>query len=150
MLSVTSSSPDETLALGMRLAGLLRPGDIVLLNGRLGSGKTLLASGIASGLGVDQQVTSPTFVLVRRYRGFLELTHADVYRLGSTAEFDDLGLTEEASDGVLVIEWGGVVAAQVGADHLSVEIGLTEDGDRRFVFRPSGTWCDRNLGDLAA
>lgn len=150
MLAVTTSSPDETLALGMRLAGLLRPGDIVLLNGRLGSGKTLLASGVADGLGVDDPVTSPTFVIVRRYKGFLSLTHADMYRIGSTGEFDDLDLIEEAADGVLIIEWGAPVAQQVGPDHLVVQIDVVGEHERQISFRPSGLWCERNLGELAA
>jgi len=150
MLVVTTSSPDETIALGMRLAGLMRPGDIVLLNGRLGSGKTLLTSGLADGLGVDEPVTSPTFVIVRQYEGFLRLTHADMYRIGSTGEFDDLDLIEESSDGVLVIEWGAPVAAQVGADHLAIDIVVIDETTRRLTFRPSGGWCERDLEELAA
>ena len=150
MLSVMSSSPDETLALGMRLAGLLRAGDVVLLNGRLSSGKTLLTSGIADGLGVENRVTSPTFVIVRRYQGFLELIHADAYRLTSTGEFDDLDLIEQAAEGVLIIEWGAPIAAHVGTDHLAVEIEIVAEDSRCFGFRPSGIWCDRNLEVLTA
>lgn len=150
MLELTTSSPDQTLALGMRLAGLMRAGDVVLLNGRLGSGKTLLTSGIAGGLGVDDPVTSPTFVIVRHYEGFLGLTHADMYRLGSTGEFDDLDLIRQAADGVLVIEWGAPVAALVGADHLAVDIEVVGEEARKFVFRPSGRWCGRDLEELKA
>ncbi len=150
MLAVTTTSPDETRALGMRLAGMLRAGDVVLLNGRLGAGKTLFTSGIADGLGVDVPVTSPTFVIVRRYKGFLPLVHADMYRIASTGEFDDLDLVEEATDGVLVIEWGAPVAAQIGADHLGVEIERLDESSRRFAFHPSGVWCERNLGELTA
>lgn len=150
MLVVTTSSPDETIALGMRLAGLMRAGDIVLLNGRLGSGKTLLTSGIAGGLGIDDPVTSPTFVIVRQYNGFLRLTHADMYRIGSFGEFDDLDLIEEAADGVLVIEWGAPVVTQIGRDHLAIEIEVIDEFTRCFTFRPSGAWRGRDLEELAA
>lgn len=150
MLAVTTTSPDATRALGMRLAGMLQPGDIVLLNGRLGSGKTLFTSGIADGLGVDVPVTSPTFVIVRQYKGFLPLIHADMYRITSTGEFDDLDLVEESVDGVLVIEWGAPFAAQVGLDHLAVAIDIVDDTSRRIAFQPSGSWSGRNLAELAA
>ena len=149
MFAATTSTPDAPRTLGMRLAGLLRAGDIVLLNGRLGSGKTLLTSGIADGLGVEDPVVSPTFVIVRQYDGFLSLTHADMYRIGSSGEFDDLDLIEEASSGVLVIEWGAPVASQVGRDHLAVDITIAEDESRTFAFRPSGVWSERNLGELS-
>ena len=114
MTEVRSTSPQETLALGRRLATLLEAGDVVLLAGKLGSGKTLLVSGVAEGLGIAGPVVSPSFVLVREYRdGFLPLIHADVYRLGSTAEFDDLELPDSANEGVLLIEWGSAVAGSV-------------------------------------
>ena len=150
MFAVTTTSPDATRALGMRFAGMLRPGDIVLLNGRLGAGKTLFTSGIADGLGVEVPVTSPTFVIVRRYKGFLPLIHADMYRIASTGEFDDLDLVEEATDGVLVIEWGAPIASQIGVDHLAVSIDVVDESTRRFGFQPSGIWCERNLGELSA
>ena len=85
---LTSKSPDGTLDIGRRLARVLRAGDVVLLSGRLGSGKTLFVSGIAEGLGVQEQVTSPSFVIVHEYDGFLKIIHADMYRLGSVGEFD--------------------------------------------------------------
>ncbi len=83
---LTTALPSETVAVGRRLAGLLRPGDVVLLVGPLGAGKTQVAAGVADGLGIDDPVSSPSFVIVRSYVGFLPLHHADVYRLGSTAE----------------------------------------------------------------
>ena len=91
MLEVRTLSPNDTLALGRRLAALLHAGDLVLLSGRLGSGKTLFVSGLAQGLGIEERVLSPSFVIVKIYEdGFVPLVHADVYRLGSMAEFDDL------------------------------------------------------------
>ncbi|MFQ5554347.1 MAG: tRNA (adenosine(37)-N6)-threonylcarbamoyltransferase complex ATPase subunit type 1 TsaE [Acidimicrobiia bacterium] len=150
MIEVGSASPPDTLALGRKLAGLLRPGDVVLLGGRLGAGKTLLATGIAEGLGVAETVTSPSFVLVRRYEGFMPVVHADVYRLGSTGELDDLELPEAARDGVLLIEWGNVVAAGVPADHLLVEIEIGDAEERTIRVIPRGGWDDRPIEELLA
>lgn len=147
VIELVSESPDHTLDIGRRLAPVLRRGDVVLLGGRLGSGKTLLVSGIAEGLGVQEQVTSPSFVIVREYDGFLKIVHADLYRIGSTAEFDDLELTDEARDGVLVVEWGDVVAATL-PDHLLVEIEITGESTRMLRLRPVGTWTRRSLEEL--
>lgn len=149
-LVVSSASPADTLALGRRLAGLLRPGDVVLLEGRLGAGKTVLASGIAEGLGVQEKVTSPTFVLVRSYDGFMPLHHADVYRLSSIAEFDDLDLSATSGDGVLLIEWGNAVATSVPEDHLVVAIESIGGAERRICVTPHGEWATRSLEGLVA
>lgn len=144
-LEILTTSEAETLALGRRLAAVLTAGDTIVLSGRLGAGKTLLASGIAEGLGIEDRVTSPSFVISRIYRdGFLPLVHADVYRLGSVAEFEDLELPDDATDGVLVIEWGDTVAESLGPDHLVVHIDI-EGPERRFTFTPNGTWADRSL-----
>lgn len=90
-IDIRTSTPDETLLLGWRFAALLTAGDVVALSGRLGAGKTLFVSGVASGLGISAQITSPTFLIEKVYRdGFLPLIHADVYRLGSVGEFEDL------------------------------------------------------------
>jgi tRNA threonylcarbamoyladenosine biosynthesis protein TsaE len=148
-LVVVSTSPAQTLALGRRLAALIRPGDVILLVGRLGAGKTLFASGVAEGLGVQETVTSPTFVLVRSYDGFLPVHHADVYRLGSTAEFDDLDLLSD-DEGVLLIEWGDVVAGAIPADHLVVRLEAQHDESRTVVFSPQGDWAARSLDGLVA
>lgn len=145
-LQITTSSPDETLALGRRFAAVVTAGDVVLLEGRLGAGKTLFVSGVAEGLGISDPVTSPTFIISRIYRdGFLPLVHADVYRLGSLAEFEDLELPDDALDGVLLIEWGGTVAESIGEDHLSVSIDIESETERSFRFSPSGAWGDRSL-----
>lgn len=147
-LRISSSSIDETLALGRRLAACLTAGDIVLLSGRLGAGKTLFVQGVAEGLGIAERVTSPTFVISRIYRGgFLTLVHADMYRLASIAEFEDLEITDDGIDGAVVIEWGDTVVESIGPDHLSVTIEIAEPG-RIFTFEPSGIWCERDLGML--
>ncbi len=147
-LDITTSSPDETLALGRKFAALLTVGDIVLLSGRLGSGKTLFVAGVGEGLGIPDRITSPSFVISRIYRdGFLPMVHADVYRLGSIAEFEDLELTDDSGDGVLFIEWGETVAESIGDDRLDIHIDI-EGTDRRFRFEPSGAWYDRDLAVL--
>ncbi len=149
-LEATSQSPADTLALGRRLAGVLLPGDIVLLVGRLGAGKTLLAAGIAEGLGVEDTVTSPTFVLVRSYDGLVPVHHADLYRIGSNGEFDDLDLLEQSQDGVLLIEWGNVVASALPPDHLMVELLIDGEHQRTLRFTPYGGFCNRELTGLIA
>jgi tRNA threonylcarbamoyladenosine biosynthesis protein TsaE len=123
----------------------LRGGDLLLLKGDLGAGKTVLAGGIAEGLGVEEQVTSPTFVLVRRYEGLMPFVHADVYRIGSSAEIEDLDLDYEAGDGVLAIEWGNVAEQQLGEDHLLIEIEAHEDETRTVRLIPCGSWERRPL-----
>lgn len=142
MTVVVCPQPADTTGLGSRLASLLIPGDVVVLAGPLGSGKTLFASGVAMGLGVEEQVTSPSFVLVRRYdSGFMPLIHADVYRLSSRHEFDDLEL--EADEGVLVVEWGDAVESFLSRDHLRVELAVAGDGERIVSFIPCGSWIAR-------
>lgn len=138
--------PSDTVALAGRLAPLLRPGDVVVLKGGLGAGKTLFTSGLAAGLGVEEVVVSPSFVLMREYRsGFLPLIHVDVYRLGSLNEFEDLDVLEAARDGVLVVEWGDAVEAGLPADHLRIEISVRDDGTREITLVPVGAWADRQL-----
>lgn len=150
MIEVQTDAPSETLALGQRLASILQPGDVLLLNGRLGTGKTLLTSGIAEGLGITAPVASPSFILSRRYDdGFLPLTHADVYRIESIAEFEDLELEEGAADGVLVIEWGQAVASAVTEDRLEIAIEFDGESGRIFRLEPQGSWMSRPLMELA-
>ena len=142
------ATPAEMESLGRRLAATLKPGDIVLLNGSLGAGKTLFISGIAQALGVEVPVTSPTFLVVREYDGILPLTHVDVYRLASTAEFTDLELVETSADGVLAIEWGSAVRSALPLDVLSIDIKV-EDGDVRSVaFHGEGEWDIARLAEL--
>lgn len=149
MIEISTTSPAETLALGRHLAALMAAGDIVLLSGRLGAGKTLFAAGIGEGLGVEEPLTSPSFILARAHEGFMPVVHADVYRLGSSAEFEDLDLPEQARDGVLLVEWGDVVEHGVPDDHLLVEIEILDEDARRFRFIPSGSWVNRSLGELS-
>jgi tRNA threonylcarbamoyladenosine biosynthesis protein TsaE len=114
-------------ALGQRLAGLLRPGDLVVLTGPLGAGKTTLVQGIGRGLGVRGPVTSPTFVIARVHpslHGGPALVHADAYRLGSRAEVDDLDLDADLDSSVTVVEWGEGLVEDLSANHLEIKITL--------------------------
>lgn len=148
-LEIRCTSPAETMAVGRRLASLLRPGDVVLVEGELGSGKTTFISGVAEGLGVDEKITSPTFILARTYSGLVPLTHADVYRMDTLGEVADLDLIEEAAEGVLMIEWGTAVEQSMPASRLVVQLEVAEgDAARLLRFNPLGDWNARPLGEL--
>lgn len=150
MIRFTCPAPADTQALAARLAPHVGPGDVIVLAGGLGAGKTLFTGGMATGLGVEEQVISPSFVLMREYKsGFVPLFHVDVYRLGSINEFDDLDVYELAKDGVLVIEWGDAVEPALPADHLRVEFEVMDDGSRLIRLVPNGTWSGRGLEVLA-
>jgi tRNA threonylcarbamoyladenosine biosynthesis protein TsaE len=123
--------------LGRRLAALLRPGDLVILSGPLGAGKTTLVQGIGAGLGVRGPVTSPTFVIARVHPVCSgpgpALVHADAYRLGSLGEVDDLDLDTDADRAVTVVEWGSGLAEGLAEDRLEIVIEPDQDGDVRTV-----------------
>ena len=123
--------------LGRRLAALLRPGDLVILAGPLGAGKTTLVQGIGAGLGVRGPVTSPTFVIARVHPAAAgpgpALVHADAYRLGSIGEVDDLDLDTDVASAVTVVEWGTGLAEALAEDRLEITIEPDRDGDARTV-----------------
>lgn len=146
-LTAATTGVDQTRALAARLATVVQSGDVVLLAGDLGTGKTAFTQGLAAGLGVDEPVTSPTFTLVRSYPGRLTLHHVDVYRLDSLQEALDLDLPELIDDGgVTVIEWGDVVAPALPADFLEVRLDYGEaDTDRTVALRAVGPrWSSRH------
>jgi tRNA threonylcarbamoyladenosine biosynthesis protein TsaE len=122
---MVTTSPAQTRALGERLGAAARAGDVILLEGPLGAGKTVLVQGLARGLQAPAEVASPTFVLIRQYRGRLELVHADLYRLDGAAEVDDLGLLELSADGVLAVEWADRSPALglPGATRIRIQMG---------------------------
>lgn len=138
----------DTMAVGRRLAGLIWAGDVVLIDGELGVGKTTFVAGLAEGLGVEEPITSPTFILMRTYSGLLPLTHADVYRLDTLAEIEDLELTEASADGVLAVEWGTAIEQWMPADHLVVRLRLGDDEVRRIELVPYGNWATRPLQEV--
>jgi tRNA threonylcarbamoyladenosine biosynthesis protein TsaE len=134
-----SHDEEETRGLGERLGRVLKRGDIVLLSGELGTGKTCLAQGIARGLGVRQTVSSPSFVLMNDYAGRETMFHVDLYRLASVEELDDLGLWDYAERGVLVIEWPERGAELLPGDGLTIELEYGEDERAREIrFVPRG------------
>jgi tRNA threonylcarbamoyladenosine biosynthesis protein TsaE len=140
----TLSTVDDTRAFGRSLASLLRAGDLVLLTGPLGAGKTALAQGIAAGLAVPGEVTSPTFVIARVHRGGrLPFVHVDAYRLGSAIEVDDLDLDASVEDSVTVVEWGGGLVEQLADAYLEIQLTRHDDETRTAVVVPHG-------GDFAA
>jgi tRNA threonylcarbamoyladenosine biosynthesis protein TsaE len=126
---LVTSSPAETERAGLLLGERLRPGDVVLLTGELGAGKTTFVRGIAQGTGSKADVASPTFQLVRIYPGRVQLAHVDLYRVENNAELRDLGLEELADRGAVVVEWGDRIvvdgAARIHIEHLG--------GDRRLI-----------------
>lgn len=117
-----TASTDETIAFGARLGAALEPGDILVLTGDLGAGKTQLTKGIASALGVEDDVTSPTFNILMVYEGAqMPLYHFDLYRLDDPDQLEDIGLYEMLDgDGVCVIEWGEQFADEIGSERLDV------------------------------
>lgn len=148
MITAATKSAEDTRELGAALAGLARAGDVILLSGDLGAGKTTLAQGFARGLGIAEQVVSPTFVLARMYKGRLTLIHADAYRMDSLREVTDLDLPELLDDGgVALVEWGDVIAPVLPADFLDLRIDFGDaDDDRRFSVRIVGpTWASRAI-----
>ncbi|MFC3741328.1 tRNA (adenosine(37)-N6)-threonylcarbamoyltransferase complex ATPase subunit type 1 TsaE [Paractinoplanes deccanensis] len=143
---------EDTHEFGRRLAGILRGGDLVLLTGPLGAGKTALVQGIGAGLGVTDAITSPTFVIARVHRGRTPLLHADAYRLGDSpdprAEIDDLDLDASADDAVTVVEWGAGMVEQLNDEYLQVRIDRLDDDTRVIELIPhGGDWVTR-LEDL--
>ena len=142
------TTPDEMFALGKRIGGLAKAGDLILLNGPLGAGKTLLVQGIGAALGFSD-VTSPTFVISRTHQGPLPLIHVDVYRLlegdRAAAFLDDLDLDSAAESAVTVIEWGGQESARLSDERL--EITIDRNGETREVsINPVGArWSEFSL-----
>lgn len=149
VLTARTASADQTRELASRVAALCEAGDIVVLAGELGSGKTVWVQGFARGLGVDDAVTSPTFTLVRPHRGQrLQLLHADVYRLDRLAEVIDLGLMEQLDDrSVACIEWGDLAEPVLPKDFLEVRLEHADgdgDDDRTVTLRAVGPrWAAR-------
>jgi tRNA threonylcarbamoyladenosine biosynthesis protein TsaE len=122
-VSVVVADPEAMRALGERIAAVLRAGDLVVLSGSLGAGKTTLAQGIGAGLGVPGRVLSPTFVIARVHRdGRVPLVHVDAYRLRSVDEVDDLDLDASLEESVTVVEWGEGLVEGLSGDRLEVRI----------------------------
>ncbi len=150
---VVLADTDDTRELGHRLADLVRPGDLVVLSGELGAGKTTLAQGLGEGLGVTGAVISPTFVLSRVHPtadGRPTLVHVDAYRLSGPGELDDLDLDLSAPTSVTVVEWGRGLVEQAWDDRLEIDLLHDPDGGRIALLRPVGArWESADLVGLA-
>jgi tRNA threonylcarbamoyladenosine biosynthesis protein TsaE len=145
-LVARTHSADETQALARGIGALLRAGDVVVLEGELGTGKTVFAKGIAVALGITEPVVSPTFTVVREYDAPLPLVHVDVYRLDHLQELHDLGFDDlVGSDAVTVVEWGDHVSALLPADRLDIRLEAGDaDDDREVAIECSGgSWTAR-------
>lgn len=138
-LELISPSPEQTQKLGMRIGQLALPGDVFLLVGDLGSGKTCLTQGIAWGLDIKEYALSPSFVIMRELYGRLPLYHIDLYRLDRIEESMDLGLDDYLyGRGVCVVEWAEKALSILPIEHLLIEIGYLSDTGRSFQMKPSG------------
>ncbi|GAB2746717.1 hypothetical protein GCM10027039_00410 [Terrabacter koreensis] len=144
------SSLAQTQDFGRRLGALLRGGDVLVLTGDLGAGKTTLTQAVAEGLGVRGPITSPTFVIARVHPSLVggpELVHVDAYRLGSALELDDLGLDADLDASVTVVEWGAGLAEQLSDTRL--ELTITGDDERTVELTGVGSRWDAVLDELA-
>ncbi|MCB0153902.1 MAG: tRNA (adenosine(37)-N6)-threonylcarbamoyltransferase complex ATPase subunit type 1 TsaE [Anaerolineae bacterium] len=148
-LDFISHSESQTHRLGARLAEYLGPGDVVALEGDLGSGKTRWVQGVCRGLGVSGPVVSPTFTLVNEYHdGRLPIYHIDLYRLDSVAEIETFGLDDYLyGDGVTLIEWADRISGQLPPAHLTIQLHHMEMTKRRVVIRPYGRRFTTLLAD---
>lgn len=142
---------DETAAIARTLAGFLRTGDIVVLAGEMGTGKTAFTQAVASALGVTEPVTSPTFNLVHTYEGDgILVHHVDLYRLSRTDEIEDLAIDELSRSGVVLVEWGDVGDDLIG-DHVEIRIAIGEtECERDFALRSVGRRWDARWEKLSA
>jgi tRNA threonylcarbamoyladenosine biosynthesis protein TsaE len=145
--SVVTRSADETMALAQRVGRLLTAGDVVVLAGELGTGKTVFAKGLARALGITEPVVSPSFPIVREYDATIPLVHVDVYRIDHFQELHDLGFDDLlGGDAVTVVEWGDRVAALLPTERLDVALDADreEDDQRTITFDAVGrSWAAR-------
>jgi tRNA threonylcarbamoyladenosine biosynthesis protein TsaE len=138
-LELTTNSPEETRELGVKLGELAQPGDVFLMTGELGAGKTCLTQGIAWGLGIKEYVLSPTFVIMRELYGRLPLYHMDLYRLDNIDESQDLGLDDYLYGlGLCVVEWADKALSILPKKRLDIHISYVSDTGRSFRFEARG------------
>ncbi len=153
-MRLRSDSVEYTRAVGHAIGAAARAGDVVLLSGGLGAGKTALTQGILRGLGSDEFARSPTFVLMNEYHARLTVYHMDLYRLDTLAEIDGLGLDDYLfGDGLCVIEWADKAEGYFPAERLAVSITVESDTERTLELESSaGAGCPmlRAVGELAA
>ena len=139
-MTFTTANAEETIKLGEKIARRLKPGDLVALSGELGAGKTTLVKGMAKGLGVKnyRYVNSPSFVLVKEYKGKIPLFQFDIYRLNNLKDIEDIGYEDYlARDGVVVIEWSGKMARILPKKRLNVALKIKSPGKRTIAIKES-------------
>jgi len=138
MIDIVSNSPEETVALGKRIANFLTSGSVVALEGRLGSGKTCLTKGIALGLGITENITSPTYTIVNEYQmnPSSALFHIDAYRLNCNKDFEDLGGDEILnSGGICIIEWSERIQQSIPENSIIISIEIINDNSRKIKIK---------------
>lgn len=154
MIRIPLPEAYDTITLGESLAPLLRPGDLIILTGDLGAGKTTFTRGLAAGLGVEGRVSSPTFIIARVHPGPLPLVHVDAYRLADLAEVDDLDLDSAFEESVTVVEWGEGLVEDLSANRLEIQIirprGQEETGRYAEIRAVGSRWQDVDLAGVAA
>ena len=140
MLTCVTHSPEETAHLAGTIGKIIREGTVLCLDGELGVGKTLFVRALARTLGVESDVTSPTFNLMNIYEAACPIVHFDLYRITSEEELEDIGFYEyaEATEGIVLIEWAEKFLDAMPADHLSVRIEALNDEERQFTFVAKG------------
>ena len=140
MLTCVTHSPEETAHLAGTIGKIIREGTVICLDGELGVGKTLFVRALARTLGVESDVTSPTFNLMNIYEAACPIVHFDLYRIASEEELEDIGFYEyaEATEGIVLIEWAEKFPDAMPADHLSVRIEALNDEERQFTFVAKG------------
>ena len=132
-MNITTRGPRETEAVAEAFGDMLHAGDLVVLSGELGSGKTTFAKGVARALGVQDTVTSPTFTIVQEYEGRVRVAHVDVHRIDRIQELYDFGFEELFEDRVVLIEWGDTVEPALPRDRVDVRLALGDDADERHI-----------------
>ena len=138
-LDLVSNSPAQTRQIGVCIGRLALPGDVFLLTGKLGSGKTCLTQGIAWGLGIKDYALSPSFVIMRELYGRLPLYHIDLFRLDHIEEIEGLGLDDYLyGNGVCVVEWAEKGLSVLPVEHLLIQISYLSDNERKLQLKPSG------------
>ncbi|MGP7819575.1 tRNA (adenosine(37)-N6)-threonylcarbamoyltransferase complex ATPase subunit type 1 TsaE [Niallia sp. 01092] len=129
---------EDTMKIAEQLAALLQKGDVITLEGDLGAGKTTFTKGVAKGLNINKTVNSPTFTIIKEYKGRLPLYHMDVYRVKDS--FEDLGFDEYfEGDGVCVVEWAHLIQDQLPEEYLKICLYYENESGRKIVFSPYGT-----------
>jgi tRNA threonylcarbamoyladenosine biosynthesis protein TsaE len=138
MIDIVSNSPEETIALGKRIASFLKAGSVVALTGELASGKTCLAKGIALGLGITDNITSPTYTIINEYQSESSpaLHHIDAYRLNCDRDFEDIGGAETInSDGISIIEWSDRLSKSIPENSITIRMEITSPLSRTIKIR---------------